>query len=167
MSGMTTELQKAQRKWRSKRNAIEKDILPVCEQVISKYRTDEAVEEAKGLIEALEDGQKEVRVLDEVIADLTQEEVDLETHEREACKYGLKLRKMQAKLRGFVEKPERMASEMEIGTIRKTGVKLPKMTIKCFDGDVMQWKSFLDSYNAAVHDRDDITDVEKLIVLIL
>ena len=42
----------------------------------------------------------------------------------------------------------------------KSAVKLPRLIIKEFDGDVLEWNSFIDSFKAAVHEST-ITDVEK------
>jgi len=41
-------------------------------------------------------------------------------------------------------------------------VKLPKLHLRPFSGDLTQWTSFWESFQTAVHNNDDLTDIEKL-----
>ena len=43
--------------------------------------------------------------------------------------------------------------------------RLPKLTLRTFDGDITQWLSFWDSYQAAVHSNTDLSDVQKFTYL--
>ena len=38
---------------------------------------------------------------------------------------------------------------------------LPKLTLKQFSGDPTQWHAFWDSFSAAVHENDDVSQVDK------
>ena len=40
-------------------------------------------------------------------------------------------------------------------------VKLPKLSLPHFSGNIMKWATFWDSYESAVHKNDDLTDVDK------
>ena len=40
-------------------------------------------------------------------------------------------------------------------------VKLPKLTLKSFDGDITAWTPFWDSFKAGVHDNPSLSDVDK------
>jgi hypothetical protein len=40
-------------------------------------------------------------------------------------------------------------------------VKLPQLELRSFDGDILKWASFWDSFNNAVHSRTDLRDEEK------
>ena len=40
-------------------------------------------------------------------------------------------------------------------------VKLPKITLPHFNGNVMKWSTFWDSYESAVHKNKDLSDVDK------
>ena len=42
-----------------------------------------------------------------------------------------------------------------------TKVKLPKLSLKKFNGDVSKWTSFWDSFESAVHRNTDLSDVDK------
>ena len=42
-----------------------------------------------------------------------------------------------------------------------TQVRLPKLSIKPFDGNVTTWTTFWDSYSAAIHDNPTLTEMDK------
>lgn len=42
-----------------------------------------------------------------------------------------------------------------------TTVKLPKLSLPHFNGDLTKWTTFWDSYESAVHSNGDLTNVEK------
>lgn len=46
-------------------------------------------------------------------------------------------------------------------TERENRIKLPKLTIRPFDGDITQWTTFWDSYDLAIHANTSLTDVDK------
>ena len=48
---------------------------------------------------------------------------------------------------------------------KKSGVKLPKMDVPSFDGDILNWRSFWEQFAISVHDRTDLADAEKLVYL--
>ena len=44
---------------------------------------------------------------------------------------------------------------------RGNKVKLPKLSLPHFSGNVTKWTTFWDSFESAVHNNDDLTDVDK------
>lgn len=40
-------------------------------------------------------------------------------------------------------------------------VKLPKLSLPHFSGDITKWDTFWDSYESAIHKNDDLTDIDK------
>ena len=48
---------------------------------------------------------------------------------------------------------------------RNGGVKLSKITLKTFSGDPLDWKSFKGTFEAAVHNNESITNIEKFTYL--
>ena len=44
-------------------------------------------------------------------------------------------------------------------------MKLPKINIAVFEGDAVKWRPFIESFDATIHDRVDITDIEKFTYL--
>lgn len=47
------------------------------------------------------------------------------------------------------------------GVAPHSNVKLPKLTIQPFGGDLTTWTTFWDSYNAAIHDNGSLSEIEK------
>ena len=45
------------------------------------------------------------------------------------------------------------------------GVKLPKIDVPTFNGDVLNWTRFWDQFKVSVHDRTNISNAEKLVYL--
>ena len=46
-----------------------------------------------------------------------------------------------------------------------TGVKLPKLDVPAFSGDILHWQSFWEQFCISVHDRKTLSDQEKLVYL--
>ena len=46
-----------------------------------------------------------------------------------------------------------------------SGVRLPKLDVPTFDGDLVHWASFWEQFTISVHGRKDLTDSEKLAYL--
>lgn len=45
------------------------------------------------------------------------------------------------------------------------GVRLPKIDVPTFDGDLLNWKTFWEQFCIAIHDHRDLSDTEKLVYL--
>jgi hypothetical protein len=45
------------------------------------------------------------------------------------------------------------------------GVKLPKLDVPVFDGDLLNWRQFWEQFCISVHNRHDLADSEKLVYL--
>ena len=45
------------------------------------------------------------------------------------------------------------------------GVKLPKLDVPTFDGNILNWRSFWEQFNISVHERAHLSDTEKLVYL--
>ena len=45
------------------------------------------------------------------------------------------------------------------------GVKLPKIDVPTFSGELLHWQSFWEQFCIAIHDRKDISVTEKLVYL--
>ena len=44
---------------------------------------------------------------------------------------------------------------------RGNRVRLPRVTIRPFNGDITTWTTFWDSYDAAIHQNSDLSDIDK------
>ena len=45
------------------------------------------------------------------------------------------------------------------------GVKLPKIDVPTFDGELLHWQTFWEQFCIAIHDRKDVSNTEKLVYL--
>ena len=45
------------------------------------------------------------------------------------------------------------------------GVKLPKLDVPTFDGNILNWRSFWEQFHVSVHNRSNLSDSEKLVYL--
>ena len=43
-----------------------------------------------------------------------------------------------------------------------SGVKLPKISVPTFDGNLLHWRSFWEQFSISVHDRDSLSNTEKM-----
>ena len=48
----------------------------------------------------------------------------------------------------------------------QTEVKLPKFVLQKFDGDILRWKQFEESFAAAVHKNERISNIEEFTYLL-
>ena len=46
-------------------------------------------------------------------------------------------------------------------------VKLPKLSLPHFSGNITKWDTFRDSYESVIHKNDDLTDIDKIVVSLL
>ena len=45
------------------------------------------------------------------------------------------------------------------------GVRFPKLDVPMFDGNILNWRSFLEQFAISVHGRAHLSDSEKLVYL--
>ena len=45
------------------------------------------------------------------------------------------------------------------------GIKLPKIEVPTFDGNLLHWSTFWEQFEVSVHDKDSLSDAEKLVYL--
>ena len=63
-------------------------------------------------------------------------------------------------------KIKRLLEKLAIpATTDSRGVKLPKIDVPAFNGNILYWKSFWGQFAVAVHTRTNISDTEKLVYL--
>ena len=48
---------------------------------------------------------------------------------------------------------------------QRDGIKLPKIDVPTFDGDMLNWRTFWEQYEVSIHSRTQLTDAEKLAYL--
>jgi DNA-binding transcriptional ArsR family regulator len=140
------------------------------------------MEEARGLLEGdspdprgatrlaliLQEKLEVLRQLDGEILDLTEDEADItneiehsESYNQDICDLVLNLKECSKE-----STPNSTpATNPVAGGTPSYNARLPKLTLKPFDGDITKWLSFWDSYQAAVHSNPEISDVQKFTYL--
>ena len=77
---------------------------------------------------------------------------------------------MKLKLKHFVEKADSENLEVHnqnIESLRaQTAVKLSKFVKQKFDGNIMKWKQFEESFEVAVHKNERMSNIKKFTYLI-
>ena len=56
-------------------------------------------------------------------------------------------------------------SDREAPPTESKGVKLPKLDVSRFDGDVLNWKTFLEQFNVSIDSQKSLSDAKKMIYL--
>ena len=161
---MATELTKLKRKRTSKRNVITKNLLGNIDIYLESPYSEGIRVDASCLLESLNEVQKIVKELDELIINKIEEEVELEKDEEESLIFDLKIKRGKEQLRTFLQKHNE-DTLTTVSVSRYTGVKLPKLTIKKFNGDPVNWKNFIQSFEAAVDSKESLSNVEKFTYL--
>ena len=62
-------------------------------------------------------------------------------------------------------KPSDISSTDNSGNNVVKGVKLPKIEVPTFDGNILSWRTFWEQFSVAVHNHGNISDSEKLVYL--
>ena len=55
--------------------------------------------------------------------------------------------------------------ESSSSTVNSAGVKLPKLNVPTFDGNIIHWKQFWEQFTVSVHNRSNLSNAEKIIYL--
>ena len=125
----------------------------------------------KDILEAVSIRREKISFTDDKIENLVDSE-DIDTEVQEALEYSDKLRSFENKVKRFLE--ERLGDEKDVRYDESVPsgpptshnmVRLPKMVLKEFTGDPLDWVSFWDSFEAAMHMHPRISDVEKMTYL--
>ena len=106
-----------------------------------------------------------LRKLDDDIVDLTEDETALEEEISLAdsfkeCIYAAVINIDRVTIAPpFVAAPRELAfSRYEIAT---PCVKLPKLTLRSFTGDITKWTTFWECYESAIHNNEELSDIDK------
>ena len=76
----------------------------------------------------------------------------------------IKAKKKLSEIIKFMEGDSVVAVKKEFPT-SLVKVNLPKINIKIFSGEAIHWRSFIDVFDATVHARSDMSEIEKLTYL--
>ena len=177
---MTTPLTKTLRRRSAKKRTITDHLKKEIYDILNKDISNIVISEAKALLRSIIERREEVKKYDETIAEsLIEEEENLDKEILEAHKFDIEVKKIEEKLNDFIrihskskeqqkgqENRTMLSEETESSKSKnKNRVKLPIITIKPFDGQPINWNSFIEQFKATIDDQEDLTDIEKLTYL--
>lgn len=120
----------------------------------------EAIEDFDRRLSALDEVQEEYEMVCDRMDEVIEEAADFRDSAREVRTRAIRILAQLEKK----EKDSDTSSLSSDGRLRKPDVKLPKLVLQKFSGDVLQWQSFWDQFVAVVH-NSDLPDITKFTYL--
>ena len=141
----------------------DKEIFALVDHFIAKERTQESEIDCETLLETILDTESEVTELSYRIQDLMLDDNELSEYLKNSTAFNMKLKKSKRNLQKLLGYHTESSVPIEIRRDgrRNDGVKLPKIVLRKFSGDPLDWKSFKETFKAAVHSSDSISNIEK------
>ena len=108
-----------------------------------------------------------LRKLDDDIVDLTEDETALEEEigladSFKECIYAAVINIDRVTIAPpFVAAPREMEHSFSRYEIATPCVKLPKLTLRLFTGDITKWTTFWECYESAIHNNEELSDIDK------
>ena len=114
-----------------------------------------------------------LKTLDEEILELIEADEEISTEIEEAGKYRESVHEMIVNIDSLLEaKPMNETMSMSMSESQQLSTpghcqptikhgKLPKLTLKQFDGQPCEWQAFWDSFKCAIHENPGLSDVDK------
>eukprot|EP00794_Sanderia_malayensis_P003854 gene3854-biopygen3283 len=107
-------------------------------------------------LKRLEESSRKVEIRQNEMGVSIEERLNtMETHEKQVVR-------IKSKLRNLLRKPESNGPSDARRDYHYTGIRLPKMELKPFDGDVMKWHEFWVCFEHGVHANPSLPDHQKL-----
>ena len=137
---------------------MEKNISAVCEEIKTLSERSDDTCLIRQYEEQLLDFKRELEDIRKCLLPLDLTDDDelnvLQTNlEKALFKTSLQIRRL---LKAHVSAPS---------TSERKGVRLPKLDVPTFDGNILNWRSFWEQFQVSVHDRSNLAESEKLVYL--
>lgn len=114
---------------------------------------------------ALEEKLGTLKLLDSEIVELSEEDALVteieQADEYKSDIYGALVKIDKALKRTTPSAPPTPARDVTPARAPEPSVRLPKLSIKPFSGDITQWTTFWDSFKSAIHENPALSDVDK------
>ena len=117
--------------------------------------------------------EKKLRIVDTLSSEITdsienqaQFETECDTFMDDEAKQAHSFSKLTQFIKSKTEKPTIPVVTTNKTAPNKSTVKLPKLILKKFDGNKMEWNSFYESFKQAVHNNDGLSDIERMNYLV-
>ena len=140
-----SELDKLVRKTKLSADNAEKEIVALLDHFIAKERMQESEIDIESLLETLLDTRSEVTELSYRIQDLRLDDNELSEYLKNSTTVNIKLKKSKKKQQKFLEYQQEPSVPIEIrrDVRQNDGGKLPKIVLRKFSGDTLDYKIFL------------------------
>ncbi|GFQ81743.1 integrase catalytic domain-containing protein [Trichonephila clavata] len=167
------ELNKLERKRGCLRGAVTKQITKIESDILKPDITVEDLEES---IELLTERGEELKLIDSQIESLIQvDQIEVEFESIE--EYKEKITRTRFKTRKLIQKISKgsnannswqdskislnSSSQNETQTKEKERIKLPKLTIPKFYGEISEWLNFWNAFKSAIHENENVCKIDK------
>ena len=131
----------------------------ICEDYVeSKYVV------CSSLLDTLETESGTLYELNQELQNLIDDEEELMKEINDYIQFKIIVKKAVIQVRRLLNGTDSL-STVTATTRSSKSVKLPKLELNKFNGDPTKWKTFYDSFLSAVHNNDDISDIQKMTYL--
>ena len=161
------DITRAKKKRSANKNVV-LGLIVKSKDLMTEEFNEEIREELETFIRTIEIKEQIIKGLDNDIIDMIDED-HIDEDVEIATQFEIKVGKDLLTLKKFLKKHgnEKDSSEISFPTSssRVTGVKLPKILIKKFNGDPINWQQFSDTFEATVHKNESLSNIEKFTYL--
>ena len=163
---MTEEELKRKIRFRRGHRASAKRIIAAPEESIEVFdpNNPDTVIKVKQQLTTRKEKMETLRVHDEEILSLAkEEEIENEIEQADIFKERLQhsIVSIEMALEKFVNGTSPSLSNVSQNSSYSATVKLPKLSLKKFSGDVTKWTTFWECYESAIHNNANLTKIER------
>ena len=127
----------------------------------------EKIELLKPLNQVVQEKLDLIKQLDEQTLELEESAEDMEECLQEATQFELKSKKDILYITNFMDTFKIAEASVNLpNKVETDDVRLPRMTIAKFSGDVLKWQTFCESFTTATHNKPNISNVKKFNYLV-
>ena len=127
---------------------------------------DDESEELTAIFERISRRENEITALDASIVNLLESEDEIARDVEETLTLQDKVSVIKTRITKYIQNknpPVRSNQHASHSpSTSKKHVNLPKMTIKTFHGDPLEWQTFWDSFSATIHENDELSNIQKM-----
>ena len=123
--------------------------------------------DCEALLETILDNESEVTELSPRNKHLMLDGNEFSEYLKNWATFNMKLKKYKRKLQKFLEYHPKLPIPIETrrDARQNDSVKLPKIVLRKFSGDPLDWKSFKETFEATVHGSDSVNNMDTFTYL--
>ena len=135
------------------RSIVERKICSEIEHLKKREFNEEIRIHTSSLLGMLQEKENTIKHLDSRIENLLEDEEELTADMDKAHDFNINIKKSKEILTTLLYKNDEDKLSAVSTISKNTGVKLPKLNLKRFTGEPLEWKSFMETFDAAVNSR--------------